>query len=210
MGPHLRSCLRPSCWLSYCTAGTGLPELREYLLQRATPGEWTLDADQATDRGEEEQARGRAARLGAPLALTCQTCSTCPALAVRTLLDCSPPPCRMQALEVVREKLFLRLYKELPYACQLRLGSCLPLHDGSSEHWLPRHGAAAACLRVCQRLQQGGSPACGRACASPAREEHSRSPPRVHERFGRGRLEGRPAARRHTPGEPDHAGCPHA
>ncbi|KAL4450072.1 hypothetical protein ABPG77_010741 [Micractinium sp. CCAP 211/92] len=70
--------------------GTGLPELREYLLHRATPGEWTLDADQATDRGEEEQA-----------------------------------------LEVVREKLFLRLYKELPYACQLRLGSCLPLHDGS-------------------------------------------------------------------------------
>ncbi|KAL4452389.1 hypothetical protein ABPG75_008051 [Micractinium tetrahymenae] len=70
--------------------GTGLPELKEYLLQRATPGEWTLDADQATDRSEEEQA-----------------------------------------LEVVREKLFLRLYKELPYTCQLRLGSCLPLADGS-------------------------------------------------------------------------------
>lgn len=42
----------PRCSL----AGRGLPELRQFLLDRATPGEWTLEAGQATDRGEDEQA----------------------------------------------------------------------------------------------------------------------------------------------------------
>ncbi|PRW56927.1 GTPase Era [Chlorella sorokiniana] len=70
--------------------GRGLPELRQFLLERATPGEWTLEAGQATDRGEDEQA-----------------------------------------VEVVREKLFRRLYAELPYSVQLRVTSCLPADDGS-------------------------------------------------------------------------------
>ncbi|KAI3438239.1 hypothetical protein D9Q98_000676 [Chlorella vulgaris] len=68
--------------------GRGLPDLRDFLLDRATPGEWTLDAGMATDRGEEEQA-----------------------------------------LEVVREQLFRKLYKELPYTIQLRLKSCLPRQE---------------------------------------------------------------------------------
>ena len=65
------------------------------------------------------------------------------------LLDCAPsqvatllfyyrcchpyPPWRPQAMEVVREQLFLRLYKELPYTIKLRTLSCAPLPDGSSE-----------------------------------------------------------------------------
>ena len=36
-------------------------------------------------------------------------------------------------MEVVREQLFLRLYKELPYTIKLRTLSCAPLPDGSSE-----------------------------------------------------------------------------
>lgn len=46
----------------------------------------------------------------------------------------------MQALEAVREQLFLRLYKELPYAARLRLASCRPLPDGSG-------GRAQRCWR---------------------------------------------------------------
>lgn len=32
-----------------------MPELRQYLLERATPGEWALEAGMTTDRGEDEQ-----------------------------------------------------------------------------------------------------------------------------------------------------------
>lgn len=53
-------------------------------------------------------------------------------------------PSRTQALEAVREQLFLRLYKELPYAARLRLVSCLPLPDGSGG----RRAASAALRRA--------------------------------------------------------------
>lgn len=36
-----------------------------------------------------------------------------------------------QAVEAVREQIFRRLYKELPYSTRLRLTSCLPQPDGS-------------------------------------------------------------------------------
>lgn len=45
-------------------------------------------------------------------------------------MSLAPPPLT-QALEVVREKLFRRLYAELPYTVQLRITSCLPADDGS-------------------------------------------------------------------------------
>jgi hypothetical protein len=35
-----------------------VPELRGFLAERATPGAWTLDAQQATDRGEGELVGG--------------------------------------------------------------------------------------------------------------------------------------------------------
>lgn len=40
-------------------------------------------------------------------------------------------PPAAQALEAVREQLFLRYYKEVPYTLHLELASCRPLDDGS-------------------------------------------------------------------------------
>lgn len=54
-GTHSCGCVQPP---AAHTAGRGLPDLRDFLLDRATPGEWTLDAGMATDRGEEEQVGG--------------------------------------------------------------------------------------------------------------------------------------------------------
>lgn len=111
-------------------AGRGVPELRQFLLDRATQGEWTLEAGMATDRGEEEQVGGwgcvgLVGWVGGWVSwvegpgLTCWRCH-----------PAHPPP-PPQALETVREQLFLRLYKELPYSVRLRLTSCLPQRDGS-------------------------------------------------------------------------------
>ena len=148
-----------------CRAGRGLPELRRYLLDQATPGEWTLEAGQATDRGEDEQVRcacaapahprcqGPAVACGPPAWRHARPRLTrCRAAVLWRLpgaLDRSASPacgcaCRaccctrsamlcVQALEVVREKLFRRLYAELPYTVRLRLTSCMPLADGSGE-----------------------------------------------------------------------------
>lgn len=37
-------------------ADKGMKELRSYLVEHATPGEWTLDAGSATDRSKEDMA----------------------------------------------------------------------------------------------------------------------------------------------------------
>lgn len=37
-------------------AGHGVPELRQYLADRASPGRWVLEPDAVTDRSEEELA----------------------------------------------------------------------------------------------------------------------------------------------------------
>ena len=58
------------CCFGFDAAGRGLEELREFLLERATPGEWTLDAGMATDQAEEEQVRA-AGWGGLPPALAC-------------------------------------------------------------------------------------------------------------------------------------------
>lgn len=127
-------------------AGRGLPELRQFLLERATLAEWTLEAGQATDRGEEEQVRrgqrkacsaaapgsGLAASLGHACHLLRASCACLFHGSIATAGGRLPPPiCALQALEVVREKLFRRLYAELPYSVQLRVTSCLPADDGS-------------------------------------------------------------------------------
>lgn len=55
-----------------------------------------------------------------------------------------------QALEVVREQLFRKLYKELPYTIQLRLKSCLPRQEddlGALVGWDWRGGAEG--VEVC-------------------------------------------------------------
>jgi hypothetical protein len=40
-----------------CAAGTGLPQLRQYLLDRSEPGDWTLDAEEATDSSADDLAK---------------------------------------------------------------------------------------------------------------------------------------------------------
>lgn len=80
--------------------------------------------------------------------LVCRHFNCCrPAHSLPRLRVPAAPP-GPQALEVVREQLFLRLYKELPYEIGLRCTSCLPQPDGSGAAAAPT-GVPGGQLRNC-------------------------------------------------------------
>jgi GTP-binding protein Era len=77
-------------WVS-ALRGTGVRELGDYILGRAKPGAWAVEAGASTDAGEAEMAA-----------------------------------------ECVREQLFRRFYKELPYRIELKQVDFKTLRDGST------------------------------------------------------------------------------
>lgn len=75
-------------------------------------------------------------------AAVCQTLWDSSWLFCGYVLKFGPVHLAPQALEVVREQLFRRLYAELPYSVQLRITSCLPADDGSRAWgWGGRRGS---------------------------------------------------------------------